>query len=252
MRLILPSNSSAPFYPENKLNDFSVRLPRELHLDGSCEVGLEELSCLQSWYNVGYLDDLTFFLDAPLGQRDPMKLPGGYYPSLEKLAKVVSSMFASSAEKKPLRLTYIQKDHRMMLHVPPGKTAHMSSTAARVLGFAKTGPFVCTGTPPNYLRVLGDRPPAEKRVQMLHVYCDLVAPHPVGDEIVPFLRSIPTSNEHLTFLTKTYRDVHYFPVARNTVSDLRVYIGDEEGEPVPFEYGKVVATLHLRRKRSAS
>ena len=52
MFLTLPSNSFIQFYPENKVSDYIVHLPKELNLASPWEVGLAELIYQNSWYNI--------------------------------------------------------------------------------------------------------------------------------------------------------------------------------------------------------
>ena len=52
MFLTLPSNSSVQFYPENKVSDYIVHLPKELNLTGPREVGFAELVYTNLWYNI--------------------------------------------------------------------------------------------------------------------------------------------------------------------------------------------------------
>jgi hypothetical protein len=147
-----------------------------------------------------------------------------------------------------MRLTYSRQENRMLLIIPHGTTVTLTRDAADVIGFIGTGPFKCTGS--GELRMWGPRSPNfQRKLNTLQVHCDLVSPHPVGDDIVSLLRLIPAASETNKFITKTYRDVHYYPVARNTIASVRIYIRDADGGVVPFERGRVVVTLHLRRVR---
>ena len=47
--IVLPSNSSQIYYPENKLNCYTTKLYSTLRLDGEYEVGLAEISYPQNW-----------------------------------------------------------------------------------------------------------------------------------------------------------------------------------------------------------
>jgi hypothetical protein len=87
MRLVLPSNSSANYYPENTLGDYSVRLPHEVNLRGPYEVGLEEISFLQSWYNVSDLDDAAFTIERVGFTTEVARIPAGYYSTPEAFAE---------------------------------------------------------------------------------------------------------------------------------------------------------------------
>ena len=42
---------------------------------------------------------------------------------------------------------------------------------------------------------------------------------------------------------------HYKPVLRKRFSDIHISLRDDQGEPIRFEKGKVIVTLHLRRAK---
>ena len=280
MHLIAPSNSSILYHPENTLTDYTIQLPKELVLSGKYEIGLEEISFPQSWYNTSEGMEVGFENVIRGFSRDFVKIPAGYYRSPEAFAKSVNRVFEEiersdarnslepcddddgvtagadkkkkKKKKKSLRLAYSQQDNRMLLHVPRGTTTRLTPDAATVLGFSTTGPFQSRSG--GELKVWGTKPPnLHSNLRTLQVHCDLAAPHPVGDEILPLLRTVQVPTEYSTFVvTKTYSDIHYYPVARNSVAKVRVYMRDEAGLPVPFEYGKVIVTLHLRRQTPSS
>ena len=52
MFLTLPSNASLDVYPDNKISQFSVHLPKEIDLTGSWEVAIAEIFYVNSWYNI--------------------------------------------------------------------------------------------------------------------------------------------------------------------------------------------------------
>ena len=67
MYVTLPSNSSPDYYPENKISDYIVHLPKELQLPGSWEVGLNLifshfLDCLNCPFTVHLLLDHPVYL----------------------------------------------------------------------------------------------------------------------------------------------------------------------------------------------
>ena len=52
MYLTLSSSFSPEFFPKDKVSDYIVNLPNELTLKGPWEVGLAEVICSHSWYNI--------------------------------------------------------------------------------------------------------------------------------------------------------------------------------------------------------
>ena len=50
--VMLPSNSSMQYFPDNETSNFVTKLPRTLQLDGEWEVGLAEIDYPHTWYNI--------------------------------------------------------------------------------------------------------------------------------------------------------------------------------------------------------
>jgi hypothetical protein len=49
---MLPSDSSANYYPDNRIARFVTKLPERIRLEGEYEVGLAEIIYPHTWYNV--------------------------------------------------------------------------------------------------------------------------------------------------------------------------------------------------------
>ena len=50
--LTLPSNSSMNYFPENKVNNFTTKLPQNIELSGDWEVGLVSVQFPVNWTNL--------------------------------------------------------------------------------------------------------------------------------------------------------------------------------------------------------
>ena len=50
--VMLPSNSSMEYFPDNKTSNFVTKLSRTLQLDGEWEVDLAEIVYPHTWYNI--------------------------------------------------------------------------------------------------------------------------------------------------------------------------------------------------------
>ena len=50
--VMLPSNSSLEYFPNNKTSNFVTKLSRTLQLDGEWEVGLAEIDYPHTWYSI--------------------------------------------------------------------------------------------------------------------------------------------------------------------------------------------------------
>lgn len=83
----------------------------------------------------------------------------------------------------------------------------------------------------------------------IFIYCDLVRARPVGDSVVPLLRVLATSRGVSgDLIAQSFQPIHYLPVNRSSFDTVEVHIRHDTGDPVAFQSGKVIITLHFRRR----
>ena len=81
----------------------------------------------------------------------------------------------------------------------------------------------------------------------IYVYCDIVEPQVVGDTNAQLLRSIPLEGKFGDIISETFVNIQYSMVQRKLFEDIEILLRGDTGDPVPFERGKVVVTLHFRK-----
>ena len=85
----------------------------------------------------------------------------------------------------------------------------------------------------------------------LYVYCDILEDVVVGDVKAPLLRTVNINGKEDKMVSRIYQTVQYASVQRRLFDTIEIDIRDDTGRPVPFQRGKVIVTLHFRRKRPA-
>ena len=83
----------------------------------------------------------------------------------------------------------------------------------------------------------------------LFVYTDILEHRPVGDITAPLLRVIPVTGYQGDVITKTYENIQYFPIQKKQFDTIEIDIRTDMGKPVKFKNGKVLVTLHFRKRR---
>ena len=81
----------------------------------------------------------------------------------------------------------------------------------------------------------------------LYVYCDAAEAIPVSDIKDPLLRVVDSAGNFGDTINRLYMTPQYVPVSKKEFNTVEIYIRDDTGRPVPFEFGKVITTLHFRR-----
>jgi hypothetical protein len=86
-------------------------------------------------------------------------------------------------------------------------------------------------------------------VNSLYVYCPLVEPRMVGDAQVPLLRIVPVAGRDGEMMTRAFDHIPYCPLVLRRFQTVEIDIRDDTGVKIPFERGRVVVTLHCRKRK---
>ena len=81
----------------------------------------------------------------------------------------------------------------------------------------------------------------------LYVYCDAAEAIPVGDIKAPLPCVVNAAGNFGDTIHRLYTTPQYVPVSRKEFNTVEIDRRDDTGRPVPFEFGKVITTLHFRR-----
>ena len=84
-------------------------------------------------------------------------------------------------------------------------------------------------------------------ISNIYVYCDILKPQIVGDTNAQLLKNIPVEGNFGDIIAKTYTNIQYMPVETKSFEIVKVLLRGNTGNPVQFECGKVVITLHFRK-----
>jgi hypothetical protein len=81
----------------------------------------------------------------------------------------------------------------------------------------------------------------------IFVYCDIVECVPVGDTTAPLMRAMNVKGKYGDVIQRAFDRPIYLPVQKKQFDTIEVNIMTDTGQPVPFEVGKSLVTLHFRR-----
>ncbi len=247
--LTLPSNSSFQYFPDNTLAHFTTHLPHAINLEGAWEIGLAEIQYPHNWYNVKAKDakkDVCVKVKHPPAvEIIETHLEDGLYEDPQQfvgtLDRRLADMIMRSTETTPV-FQYGDTSQRATVAVPEGTKVELSQPLQSMLGMeqCELEEGQHTGTKPVDL---------QGGFYSLYIYCDLLEPRIVGDAQVPLLRIVPIEGTQGQMVTKTYENLQYIPMLKKNFRTVELYIMTDTGELVAFNPGKLVITLHFRRKR---
>lgn len=82
----------------------------------------------------------------------------------------------------------------------------------------------------------------------IYLYCDVVRYNIVGDTLAPLLRVVQIRGKAGEYVSATYDPPYYKPLSKFRFDTIEVALRNDAGDRIPFKYGRVVATLHFRRR----
>ena len=234
MFLTLPSNSSMDIYPENRLSDYMVHLPKEINFSGSWELGLSEILYLNTWYNIDNNQCYIFY------QRGALEfvavLPAGYYQQPQYIVRQIlqemrrefqdrnKALVSKGVLTQPIDflfdLTYNPQTQLTTMSIQhkkgapttdhngtaqPDVVVTFSNELASILGFRKV-----------WHREIGEYTSASvanvDTVNAIYVYCDVIKHRTVGHTLAPLIGVLPLTGKPGAYVSKRYDKIQYHPV----------------------------------------
>ena len=237
--LTLPSNASLNEFPNNKTTSYRVKLPQSIDLEGVWEVGLYSISYPNTWYTLQKGVDTHLFYADRTGLFQQAIMDYGYYQSMQELIKAANKALSRNVSDN-IKLTYNALTGKVTVQIKNGFQFAVMKQLSIILGFGGKDVMLKKTTESPYVADL-------TTVSTIYVYCDIVEPQIVGDTSAQLLKSIPAEGRFGDIIAKTFTNIQYVPIRTKSFEALEVLLRNDTGDPVPFERGKVVITLHFRK-----
>lgn len=245
MYLTLPSNSSMKFFPNNKVSDFTTKLPVDFDLDGSWEIGLAEYVYPHVWNNILSSDERWMrFRNQEINVK--VDLPLGFYPTPQSIVVTLLSLInkAASPNKVFFGFYFNQHTRKVEISLSENQSLYIGYELRQMLGFTSNGEFSSPGSYESERAA-----DINRGFHSIYVYCDIVDHRIVGDTSVPLLTIIPVQGEDGDFIHKRFKKIHYHTISKKSFSDIHISLRDDQGNLIPFQRGKVIVVLHVRKKK---
>lgn len=239
------------YFPNNTLTTYTTRLHQPQDLKGSWEVGLAEIQYPHSWFNVS---ENELWLEMTVGgptnvastEFDPgatvkLHLKPGYYSNVINILEYIWGAKGMVSHGDMFRIAMDNIDQRVTLTVMTGLRLQLSPKLSKLLGFESTHYSEGKHTG----RYMAD---VHQGFYSIYVYCPLVEPQIVGDSRVPLVRIVPIDGTPGHVISKEFQPIHYIKLQRRQFQEIEIMLRDDTGKPIHFERGKVVITLHFRRR----
>ena len=226
-------------HQNNTLAQYITNLPRRISLSGAWECGITEIHYPHDWHNVrnarlmvehaGKTETDTYFAD-------------GYYGSVKMLFRALSD----GVKGRSVTLSYDPVTQKLCVHMKGDTTFMLYGDLPDILGFGRDDGVVIRTSNRKTLTQGNAIVDLRRGFESLYVYSSIVEPRIDGDNIAPLLRIVPITGRHGEMVTACCDHVQYIPVLSREFGSIETEIRDDTGRPIPFERGKVTATLHFR------
>ena len=242
--LHLPSNSSLDKFPSNTLTEYQVGLPQTVSLTGDWEVALTEIHYPHSWNNVQENFGNRFYLrnQELSGVWEALIVPPGHYSSIGDILSKMKELIENVKRfNDDVTFSYDAFTRKVTVHLQNNVELFFGNIGY-LLGFSPD-------------EIISNTSTAERQVDLeygfhdLFIYCDLIQSQYVGDALVPLLRIVPVEGKVGERVSKSFLRPQYLPVSRKQFETVEVNIKTDTGESVPFEFGRVLLTLHFRQSQ---
>jgi hypothetical protein len=170
-------------------------------------------------------------------------LPEGYYASPKRIFKALEGMKQQKGMKTGFSMDMSEVNHKATLWVRDLSQVIISPLLQSLLGFDKLdfSPGI------DKALYVSD---AHQGHHSLYLYYPMIETSMVGDAQVPLLRIVPVAGRDGEMMTRAFDHIQYCPLAQRRFQDIQIDIRDDTGQVVPFERGRMVVTLHCRKKKT--
>lgn len=262
--IILPSDSSMKYHPDNTATKFTTTLPRQINLNGQWTVALKEIQYPCNFRHIRKGDATLDLLVS--GEAKLSSIPEGVYNTIENLVDVINNTetlkghfeIEYSGRASIIRIKRTCPEQSKCLHAR--HKLYLTPRLNKILGldqklFSRNDYMIWERSESDDINVkalIAQRPASLLNVlpQNMYVYSDICSSYITGDVLASLLRIVPVNCENYQYgLSRTiaFTSLNYIPLRTNTFRTIEIDIRDGLGGPIPFDYGPLNLTLHFKR-----
>lgn len=239
--LTLPSWDTSSIYSSNNAGDYICQLGQPQDLRGDWEVSLRGLFLRKLWYNINEGEN-QFVVGEKKTDTDELTwktivIPAKEYQSKQELIEKLNRFAVAKFEYNSIFKTVTVK----IIDSEEVKKIIFSDALSMTLGF-----------PPNHvIEVAEETAPflmeLDKPREFVLITCDLVEPRAIGRNTWSFLKLLHTSSASFGDQITDVYESEYIPLNKKSFDRVRICVRDIYNNPIPFQPGHTLVTLHFRR-----
>jgi len=247
------------YYPNNTLTRYTTRLANAISLTGEWEVGLVEIQYQHSWLNLEKAEGRFTYAQngkyvegtTPFYLTTPLRVSPGYYDSPSVLAEAINKLIKEAAcavdfEVYP-KFVFNSVTKRLNAHIPSRSRVTFSPSMCSMLGINRSQNPIENDEDNEWEWKSANACDINRGFSSMYVYCNVLEHVPVGDTKAPLLRIVRVSDRSGHNVHTIYEKPLYVPLQQKNFDSIEIDIRSDVGNPIAFESGKVVVTLHFKR-----
>lgn len=277
--IVLLSNSSMLYYPDNTTSHFVTKLPQHINLAGDWSVALVDIHVPLTFQNVSRNEedrrvkfsrsnsmlvedsDERFYIVSPEGHVnkpeivDHFTVSSGIYTDLTVLIKEINSYERTSHLRFTLESgAYVSV--RKSCDDSCSYDTHsleLSDSLRRILGFQHTKTKNIEDTAGG--EIFGNCPASINNdlPTNLLVYTDICEPYITGDVYTRLLRNVALDLNNYTYgrvMSANFSRPVYIPLLTTSFQTIEIDLRNQYGKHVPFDFGTLTITLHFKQQNT--
>lgn len=260
--IVLLSNSSTKYYPENTTSHFVTQLPKHIELTGEWSVALVDIHIPLTFSTVpktkvercvkyARWDTKAQPLQGLVASEGEFFVSPGVYTSLDLFLAELNEYSADSHINFSLNSgSYVRAEIECIGCTDKIHSFELSRSLRQILGFedGKTEKFELTknSIDGNFPANLHSNVPTN-----LLVYTDICKPYITGDVYTRLLRNVAldlSTFEYGRVVSKSFSQPIYVPLICPAFQTIEIDIRSPTGHKIPFDHGTLTVTLHFRKK----
>jgi hypothetical protein len=235
--IVVRSSDCLDYFPSNTPGDFYVRIPHKLELEDNSHVSVHEIWITKRWYNMrGAYIAICLSGD----EYEEWYMQSGYYSDNSWLVSELNRI-ADNASDGSVNFTYNDHNHRLYISTRVGVKIRLSPNICSMLGYVCDKPITGVWVSPKSMDVcITDR--------FVYVHTDIGVAQVVGDDILPVVKIIDTTDYEFGGVIHDNNVGMYIPVVKKMFDVIHVELRDSSNSVIKFEGGVCVIHLHFRRQ----
>jgi hypothetical protein len=229
------------YFPDNKISHYTTKLATSLAFtNGEYEIGLSDFQYVHSWNNITRDEGDMEVERVSSGARFRATLKEGYYSTPQMIVSGINGLLSMSSEAD-IVLSLDEITQKVKIDVGGDWAIAFSQVLTSMLGLSSIlcGPGIHYG---DYVVDI------DRGFHAMYIYCSIIKNRIVGDITAQLLKVVPKKGKHGEVIYMSFNNIQYHEIQCSNVGEVTIHITTDNGESVPFERGKCVATLAYRRK----